>query len=159
VANSAPSSMALQMVAGLSSVQQLSARRRVPTRNWRRLSNSSTVASMSAIRSSSMSRTAAHGAMPPLRIVSTLPMSSQMQAEGAGTPDERQQLDIALFVEPIARWGSIGRCEQALGLIDSHRFAGDPGSRGGLPDRQSGCRHKPRTSLHPSIDLGPGARF
>jgi hypothetical protein len=62
----------------------------------------------------------------------------QMQADGASTPDEGQQLDIALIVEPMARWGSIGRPEQALGLIDSQRFAGEPGSRSGLPDRQSG---------------------
>lgn len=41
----------------------------------------------------------------------------QMQADGSGTPDERQQLNIALIVEPIARWGSIGRWKQALGHL------------------------------------------
>src|ERR1700761_8147178 len=46
----------------------------------------------------------------------------QMQAEGAGTPDEPQQLDMVLIVKPIACWASIGRCQQALGLIDSYRF-------------------------------------
>jgi hypothetical protein len=61
----------------------------------------------------------------------------QVEAEGAGTPDERQQFNVALIVQPIARWGSICRCKQAFGLIDSYRFAGDPGSRSGLPDRQS----------------------
>lgn len=38
----------------------------------------------------------------------------QMQAEGAGAPDERQQLDMALIVEPIACWASIGGASRPL---------------------------------------------
>lgn len=99
-----------------------------------------TVVSISAIRASSRQRTVAQGAGAAVSDGEDVADVVQVQAEGAGSADEGQQLDVVLVIEPVAGFGPLGGGQQAPGLVRPYRLACDSGGLGGFPDSQSWWR-------------------
>lgn len=71
-----------------------------------------------------------------------LPDLIQAEAESLRLPDEREQVQRGLVVDPVARGGAAGRSEDARLLVQPEGLPGDPRTLRHLTDQQPVLAHE-----------------